>query len=1271
MKNKKFFSKMVPWCVILALLCNIFPAQSLRAAELPEEPVQKTIEINTADDFRAFAANCFLDSWSADKKFVLNADIDLEGAEFDAVPVFAGTFDGKNHTISGFRYSGDGYVAGLFRYIEKEGLVENLKLKGEVIASDEKECIGGFCGVNYGTIKNCSFQGNISGKTTVGGFAGVNEGTGTIRNCTMGGRVTGYYSTGGFVGKNHGILSYCSNRSCVNNDSEWVEEDDEMGMGLFLSINISGSGTELFSGVDTGGIAGYSDGTITGCTNFGRIGYEHTGYNIGGIAGRQCGIVSLCTNAGAVYGRKDVGGIVGQMEPYIEVDEAASLRNAVNKLHDLIEKTINDMEAGKNAVKGDLDDLTAYSDGAADASDALAGQIADFTDENLNQAQSMADRLSHVMDMLPDVFDDVYEAEDSFSNANKALMLIADELKNAGNIEGEYIETNYGRLALLSTVGGNILSLQHYPAAGETVHILVEPDKDYQLDRMNAVDENGSSIYIQQEDERNYTFTMPEPNVRIEAYFSYQGEETGNGTAESGKDGNISASVSGQIRMSTAQTVIRLSSNLSGNASYNIDDSTATITVVPDEAYTVDGIPSVTADGQSVSAAKSDKGEYTYTFSIRSDTTYQVNITFRKMDKSEAIGSAKGNINDAIQKQQTAAEKVNAIIQEIQDSSDVTSEQLGELAEALGEMLNTSSAVLANLNMAANILGEQVSDKINSIGSSVPEVLEQLQNAVNSVKSATRDAGSIVDYVNGQPDLHFSKLGSQFDTNRENLHDQLRGMSDSIKNLGSHASDYSDVVNDDLRAVNDQINIIFNLLADNVMNYGDISVEELYEDVDMEDTADITSGKTDNCKNQGVIKGDINVGGIAGAMSIDEEDPEDSAAGSVDYQIGRRYFTKCIITKCVNEGYIIAKKDGAGGIAGYMRHGIVVDSEGYGSVESTEGDYVGGICGESFTVIKRCYALCSVSGGKNVGGIAGFADTLKDCYAMADCKAEQGRVGAVAGQTVNYDDTLNEEEIKVSGNYYVGENIYGIDNISYIGVAEPISYEKLLTVENLPMEFRHLKVIFRIDDLYLGTREVPFGKKLSQLEYPEIPEKQGYYGVWPDCSDQVMTGNLLVEGEYKEDVTVVQSSARQATEEENNWEKPYALVEQRFTEDTVLNAEISDKEPPEDASGKKYTAYDISLKHANITNEDTFAIRLYNPYSNVTVWGYKDGVWTEMESKKRGQYVQVYMTGPEQSFCIIEQTSKIWIIISSIAGGILFFLLLAAGTKKIKHKHKK
>ena len=67
---------------------------------------------------------------------------------------------------------------------------------------------------------------------------------------------------------------------------------------------------------DTGGIAGRSSGTITGSVNHGEIGYPHTGYNVGGIAGRQNGSVVGCENYGSIWGRKDVGGIVGQFEPY-------------------------------------------------------------------------------------------------------------------------------------------------------------------------------------------------------------------------------------------------------------------------------------------------------------------------------------------------------------------------------------------------------------------------------------------------------------------------------------------------------------------------------------------------------------------------------------------------------------------------------------------------------------------------------------------------------------------------------------------------------------------------------------------------------------------------------------------------------------------------------------------------------------------------------------------------------------------------------------------
>mgnify|MGYP002515414430 FL=1 len=1607
-KNRRnFFIKAASYGMVLALTGSMIPVQNLYAEEAEEktekedgkeagtdaeeETVWEVVEINTAEDFLSFAANCTVDAWSADKRVILNADIDLSDTGFGAVPVFTGIFDGQGHTISGFRYSGDGYVAGLFRYIEKDGIVENLTLKGEVIASDEKECIGGLCGVNYGTIQKCSFQGTVSGKTTVGGLVGVNEGMGTVRNCFAGGRVTGYYSTGGIAGKNHGALSYCVNRSCINNDSEWVEEDDEMGMGIFLSISITESEAEIFSGVDTGGIAGYSDGVIIGCSNYGRVGYEHTGYNIGGIAGRQSGVVTSCTNIGTVYGRKDVGGIVGQMEPYIEVDEAMSLRNAVNRLHDLIEKTINDMEAGKNVIKGDIDSLASYSDGAVDAGDALVGQIGDFVDNNLDQVQAVTDRLGHVTDMLPAVFDDFYAAEDSFSKANQEFGKIADELKEMGNIGGEYVETDYARLTLLSTVGGNILSLQHYPQAGDTVHIMVEPNADYGLESIRAVDADGNGIGVQMENDRDYSFVMPEPNVRVEAYFGYQGETgddgggeddgdaPGNGTPDGsipgagnsqpdisapepgggmpetdgkrpddsvpgsgnpdagnagssgtnpdagnagssginpdggtdgnggvpenggdGEDGSIPGSVSpdggitgngsggadmgtpgngsvspdgtatgsgtgsgqsdagapeadgnvstpdgadsqpdqggtdtdGSIPdvndagMGEAKTalfsgrqevygssavytmkllmsagddivsdrkniildtevedsgkengepqetggeeggsgnpaeagageeggngnsaeagageeggngnpaeagageeggngnsaeagagteggsgnpvkdgagnpagteegtgtgteagsgdtgvkepVIKLSSNLSGNASCTVDGGAAFLTVNPDGAYTVDGMPSVTAEGGNIPVTRSGDGEYSYRFDVSGGSVYQVDISFRKLDKSQAVDSAKGDIESAIQAQQAAAEKVNAIIREIQESSGATPGQLAELSQALEEMSGATSAVLGNLTVVSNILGQQAADKMEAVGDEIKAALEHMQGAVDSVKSATREAKGMVDYVNGQPDIRFSKLGAEFDNNRENLHDQLKGMSDSIKNLSGNASDYTDVVNDDLRAVNNQINVIFNLLADNVIHYGDISMEELYEDIDLEDTAGITTGKTNNCTNKGIVRGDINVGGVAGAMSIDEEDPEDSAAGSVDYRIGSRYFTKCIITDSVNEGYVTAKKDGAGGIVGYMRHGIVVDSEGYGSVESTEGDYVGGICGESYTMIKRCYALCSVSGGKNVGGIAGYADTLKDCYAMVDCEASIGRKGAIAGQTVNYDDALNGEEVKVSGNYYVGENLYGIDDISYVGVAEPISYGELLTVENLPSQFRHLKAIFRVDGMYLGVQEVKFGESLSVLDYPAIPERAGYYGTWPDYSGQVMTGNLLVTGEYKEDVTVVQSNGIQEAGGNGSYEKPYALVEQRFTEDTVLRAGIGAMEPPEKVHGREHVIYDIALENAGIKNTDTVAVRLLNPYGEAAVWGYRDGTWKELESKARGQYLQVDMTGAEQSFCIVEEPSGMWITVVCALGAaavlILFVLLVKKGKKAYTGKRAK
>jgi hypothetical protein len=219
--NKGFLEKFTVIALVLSLGASMFTELGVNVnagktsnektavvEETAEDDGYERIEIRTAQDFADFASKCYIDSWSADKYVVLMNNIDLTGVEFEPVPVFNGIFDGGSHTIAGFDYVGKGYVVGLFRYVEANGTIKDLNLKGNIESENEEECIGSIAGINYGTIRNCTFTGTVSGRDTVGGIVGINENTGTISSCVSKGRVTAYYSTGGIAGINHGALNY-------------------------------------------------------------------------------------------------------------------------------------------------------------------------------------------------------------------------------------------------------------------------------------------------------------------------------------------------------------------------------------------------------------------------------------------------------------------------------------------------------------------------------------------------------------------------------------------------------------------------------------------------------------------------------------------------------------------------------------------------------------------------------------------------------------------------------------------------------------------------------------------------------------------------------------------------------------------------------------------------------------------------------------------------------------------------------------------------------
>ncbi|MGN0298006.1 MAG: hypothetical protein ACI4C1_02285 [Lachnospiraceae bacterium] len=368
MKRTKF-NRMIALLFMIVLLNSLL--LSLTSTVFAEEE-SETIYIETVEDFMELAQHCTLDTWSQGKTVVLQTDISLADAELSTIPIFGGVFDGNGHTISGLEITQSMTPAGLFGILLETAVVKNLKVSGSSISAKNGGNVGGIVGENYGMVVDCSFSGNVLGDTNVGGIVGINTISGQVIQCNANGSVSGNKMTGGITGYNLGIVGECQNNAYVNTSSvdttispEDIDIDFSMDVSKLYSMDTSTSAS------DTGGIAGYSSGIVSNCTNNAPIGYPHIGYNVGGIIGRNCGYIHSCENNKNVFGRKDVGGIVGQMEPYIaqNITEStlAKLEQQLNELNVMLDTVLNDANGGVGTVTARLNRIADYMDSAAGA----------------------------------------------------------------------------------------------------------------------------------------------------------------------------------------------------------------------------------------------------------------------------------------------------------------------------------------------------------------------------------------------------------------------------------------------------------------------------------------------------------------------------------------------------------------------------------------------------------------------------------------------------------------------------------------------------------------------------------------------------------------------------------------------------------------------------------------------------------------------------------------------------------------------------------------
>ena len=420
----------------LALAGCLLAGPALPAALAAEEDV---ISISSPAQLAEFAKNCALDTWSRGKTVRLNADLNLTGFDLAPIPTFGGTFLGQGHTISGLRLTAAGSSQGLFRYIQPGGVVRDLTVQGLVAPDGSRSTVGGLAGVNEGTIQNCTFHGVVTGESTVGGLAGRNGDSGQIVNCSAAGTVNGQTAAGGIAGRNAGLLLRCTNRAGVNlterDTRETIPELDADSVLTDRTVSDEESSAGVLDGsTDTGGIAGYSSGVIQSCTNLGGVGYPHVGYNVGGIAGRQSGYLAGCVNRGAIHGRKDVGGIAGQAEPWLVLDPGPRtlerLRTELDTLDRLVNRALDDAQATRDQVSASLTVMGEYTGAARDSSRTLLDRSMDFVDDNIAEVNALASDVTNALDRISPAMDDL-------SDAGRRLERLSRQLDEAlASVEG-------------------------------------------------------------------------------------------------------------------------------------------------------------------------------------------------------------------------------------------------------------------------------------------------------------------------------------------------------------------------------------------------------------------------------------------------------------------------------------------------------------------------------------------------------------------------------------------------------------------------------------------------------------------------------------------------------------------------------------------------------------------------------------------------------------------------------------------------------------------
>lgn len=1307
-KIHKIISVICSAAVLAVSASAVLPVNTTAYAVSQAARSMRTVYIKDTNDFLKLAEDCRIDLASKNLNVILTADISLAGADFFGIPIFCGTFDGGGHTISGLLIRDSASEIGLFRHVERGAVIKNLTVTGTVSPSGSGDMVGGIAGINCGTVTSCNFRGSVSGNDSVGGIAGKNEETGVISGCGSSAAVLAESSAGGIAGTNLGVIIDCSNSGSINavyTDTEInADELDFEELEKMSADNVIGKS-------DIGGIAGFSSGIIQRCSNSGTIGYQHTGYNIGGIVGRQSGMLNSCENTGSVFGRKDVGGIAGQMEPYRSIefseDAAQRLSSEMDILSDSVDKLISDARNSGSRINSEIQTLTSQMNAAQKNADEIADRtetVFNGYSEGINELLARADialdgavpalnSLDAALELLGDFSDKCAEAlreleqagahgSDAAESAREALKDIDKALPS---LETGLRDISNSLRTIQKSLGDPEQVKNSLKEITKSLDSVTENMKDISnaAKRLNTAFGNLSDWLNGSDWQalKNSVTALSDCLADVLSALGDMSKAVGDISAAIDSD-EISKALSelNTASASLGKAAAKLAEAMRGGIPDNDELQAAadelqkasdalqqasdhlSAAVDPDEMKkALDELEKASREldralTRASNAAKDMSGALDR---ITSSKVPENTMNTVRTQMNRLLNSL-GEISDDLS-------KINKQVRDLLDEIDASglSSAMEDLANAADNIANAVGSIGDSgddIDSAVKSLGEAL-DSLSAASSAAGEAAEIMSQMSDKLSEAVKQLEDVTNTLAGKPEVRFPALDDSFTAAADNLSANMKAMISTLSRIGSTANSEGNALLDDVQAINDSLSRIFEIFKD---TYKDLlsdednergfstDISESISENESDPVCESRHGKAVNCTNSGTVEGDVNVGGITGSMAIEFDlDPEDDITLNGDRSINFSYNVMDIIENCENSGRITAKKNYCGGIVGKMDMGLVKNSLASGTVSAASGSYVGGIAGYSSAKLRGCSSKVTLSGMSYIGGIAGEGGIITDCLSISDITEFSEKIGALAGYV-----DFSKKNTEIERNFFVDRGVAGIDRVSYAGIAEPMSYSQFAALTG---DFTDIVIEFTADGETLAKLKIPYGGSVKASDIPEIPIKSGFYAKWEDFDFEKITFPRVLEAEYIQLLTSVGSDKK------GEQGLPLVLADGSFDDTAFVKIETE--------SSSIFAPEGGELRIVMIESGSApTALRFLKTCDNPKLMQYINGAWKSIPFTENGSYLIVKNPSLENgtaAFCVSGGAVNLAVVITIavvITAVIIATIVILILIKKNKSK---